>query len=316
MSFDQLKRQPLAAFCIEELGYRPDPKKDSKRWRDLHSPQGFSVLVRSQPNANGHYGFTRRDGQGGGTIIDLLKQEGWAWSKISQLAQEGIAAAHVPSQRPPASSSKARKSTPPKLSAFALLKHTPQDNYLSWRGITRETLQLFNLGATRYTATFPLFALKGGKLQLTSSIRYTRQPDGGRGKYFSTARAGSFNFMAPFHLKDLNSKLPLQTLFVFESPIDALSFCQLFPHITAQRPTPWACLALCGNPGEAFFSGYSALLDFLCPLELAYCLDSDEPGQALAERLAAVRDGARFHCAHKDWNEQLLQARKRKHPGP
>lgn len=108
-----------------------------------------------------------------------------------------------------------------------------------------------------------------------------------------------------FHWKGAGSKL-----YVFEAPIDLLSYISLFPENWQEN----SFVALCGvgiTPIERFLD--------TCPQlsEIALCLDNDDAGHKAAHRIASQLlhewDGLSV-SAHfpnlKDWNEQLLQEQK------
>lgn len=97
------------------------------------------------------------------------------------------------------------------------------------------------------------------------------------------------------------------TLYVFEAPIDLLSFLTLYPDDWQRQ----SYVSLCGTSEHAM----------LRALELhggirtvALCLDNDEAGVFAAERLTGIlqeRGGADVHVmlpAEKDWNEVLCSA--------
>lgn len=301
---DTLKRRPLAPFCLQHLGYKLDKQKSCRGWADLRSPKGFSILIRTQPNPNGHFGFTRRDGSGRGTIIDLLKQEGWSWQQIIALANQG-----TPTQLaapPPSSLAKQAEipHKPPSRSLFVPFAKTPKDSYLEQRGISRQTLQLFQQGSLTRSVNFPLFELKQGGFKLFSSIRYSRG-SAGHVKYFrSGPRGSSVSLLAQFQLFHIGEFLPLQGLYLFESPIDALSFAQL--HWGKLPLHRCLLLSLCGNPGQAFLQAFPALLAFLRPKNLTYAFDNDKQGRAFAAELGAIAKGELLFPQAKDWNKQLF----------
>lgn len=107
-----------------------------------------------------------------------------------------------------------------------------------------------------------------------------------------------------FHWKGVGSKL-----YVFEAPIDLLSYISLFPENWQEN----SFVALCGvgiTPIEHFLDS--------CPQlsEVVLCLDNDGAGHRAAHRIAGqlYREwNGLIVSAHfpnlKDWNEQLLQER-------
>lgn len=307
-----LKRRPLAPFCLQHLGYKLDKQKSCASWADLRSPKGFSVLVRSQPNPNGHFGFTRRDGNHGGTIIDLLQQEGWSWHQILELANQS-----TPTQLGAPLSSPLQKrqteKTPkppatPSLSLFTPFHNTPPRSYLEKRGISRKTLSLFRQGSLTYSALFPLFLLVQDKLRLHSAIRYSEDPNNPKRnlKRFLGPREGNFNLLAPFHLRELLAQLPLDSLYLFECPVDALSFFELAQRKSTPIPDGrWLFLSLCGNPGTLFSKAFPSLLQLLKPKNLIYAFDNDQAGAHYASHFATIAKGTLLFPQEKDWNALL-----------
>ena len=94
-------------------------------------------------------------------------------------------------------------------------------------------------------------------------------------------------------------------LYVFEAPIDMLSFLTLYPDGWQEH----SYVALCGTGGQAM----RWMLEQNPHLrDVVLCLDHDEPGQAAAKRLQEELRGAGYHSgillpAHKDWNDDLVQ---------
>lgn len=98
---------------------------------------------------------------------------------------------------------------------------------------------------------------------------------------------------------------PGRQLYVFEAPIDMLSYISLHPENWREN----SYVALCGV-------GSASIQRFLedCPQleEVTLCLDNDEAGHKAAGRIAEelleeweVEVSAHFPD-HKDWNEELL----------
>ena len=94
-------------------------------------------------------------------------------------------------------------------------------------------------------------------------------------------------------------------LFVFEAPIDLLSFICLYPDKWMQR----SYVSLGGVSGKALDRFLSESRDIR---KVFLCTDNDEAGNAAALRLAqTVADGievVRFTPVMKDWNEVLCHA--------
>ena len=94
-------------------------------------------------------------------------------------------------------------------------------------------------------------------------------------------------------------------LYVFEAPMDLLSFLTLYP----DRWQEHSYVALCGTGGQAV----CWMLEQHPSLQsVVLCLDHDEPGQTAARRLQEELQGAGDHSGillpvHKDWNDGLVQ---------
>lgn len=93
-------------------------------------------------------------------------------------------------------------------------------------------------------------------------------------------------------------------LYVFEAPVDMLSFLTLYPEGWQEH----SYVALCGTGGQAM----RWLLEQNPRLrDVVLCLDHDEPGQAAARRLQEELQGAGYRSSillpvHKDWNDDLV----------
>ena len=97
-------------------------------------------------------------------------------------------------------------------------------------------------------------------------------------------------------------------LFVFEAPIDMLSYLTLYPSNWQKSNY----VSLCGVGGQALFQ----MLDTHGYLrEVCLCLDSDEAGQHASDRLEAVLAEKDCTCTRliperKDWNDDLVATRE------
>ena len=93
-------------------------------------------------------------------------------------------------------------------------------------------------------------------------------------------------------------------LYVFEAPVDMLSFLTLYPEGWQEH----SYVALCGTGGQAIHW----LLEQNPRLQdVVLCLDHDEPGRTAARRLQKELQGAGYHSGillpvHKDWNDDLV----------
>ena len=119
-----------------------------------------------------------------------------------------------------------------------------------------------------------------------------------RGKSFRANVAGSRPQYSFHHIGQGS------LLYVFEAPIDMLSFLTLYPEGWQEH----SYVALCGTGGQAMHW----LLEQNPHLrDVVLCLDRDEPGQAAARRLQEEVQGAGYRSGillpvHKDWNDDLV----------
>lgn len=104
-----------------------------------------------------------------------------------------------------------------------------------------------------------------------------------------------------FHHTGANDRL-----YVFEAPIDMLSFLSLYPEGWREN----SYVALCGTGGQAmrWMLEQNPQLHNVC-----LCLDNDEAGVKAAERHRVELEGAGYHAdillpSLKDWNDELLSA--------
>jgi hypothetical protein len=97
-------------------------------------------------------------------------------------------------------------------------------------------------------------------------------------------------------------------LYVFEAPIDMLSFISLYPENWREH----SYVSLCGTGGQAM----ALMLEHNPQLQsVSLCLDNDKAGIEAAERLTKELEGAGYRsdilrpCC-KDWNDDLCAVRE------
>ncbi|MDD3227611.1 MAG: DUF3991 and toprim domain-containing protein [Oscillospiraceae bacterium] len=97
-------------------------------------------------------------------------------------------------------------------------------------------------------------------------------------------------------------------LYVFEAPIDLLSFVSLHP----QNWQDHSYVALCGVGGQAMMK----MLELNPQLqEVSLCLDNDEAGHKASQRLANQLAESGYQCnrlisQEKDWNDDLISGKQ------
>ena len=99
-------------------------------------------------------------------------------------------------------------------------------------------------------------------------------------------------------------------LYVFEAPIDMLSFITLNPDCWQED----SYVALCGVSGIAM---HWMLEQNPSIRQVMLCLDNDKAGLLAAQRLSAELEAKGYHAElllseRKDWNEDLVQSEEEK----
>lgn len=103
------------------------------------------------------------------------------------------------------------------------------------------------------------------------------------------------------------------TLFVFEAPIDLMSFITMFPYGWEEH----SYVACCGTS----FQPVSWMLERIDASKVYLCLDNDKAGQEASDRmekelLSLGLSGARLIPTRKDWNEDLVAFSQRQEAAP
>jgi len=320
MNLETLKTTPIVQICLNKLGYEVDKKHDSKSWRALISQTGERIITKSCPNSNGHYLFKSTSNDVSGTVIDLLlKVEQKTWREINAIFsndldyQKNFNVAQKPSKAPVFL-------TPKAILAKMWLKHRKNENYLLSRGITQKTIANFNVSADKNTVFFPLVAVQGNKLSLKSAIKYSNF-GGQKSQKFISTRGGSFSLLVPKNNPSVSllkkgdcPKIPQKLLF-FESPIDALSYFQLF--LGELETCNFLLLSTCGSPSASFFENFSNTLTFFKAKSVCFEFDNDKYGELLSKKLLALLPQEVAYITScpivcKDYNELLTSKAKNK----
>ena len=97
-------------------------------------------------------------------------------------------------------------------------------------------------------------------------------------------------------------------LYVFEAPVDMLSYITLYPREWKQH----SYVALCGVGGQAMLW---MLEQYTQLQQISLCLDNDEAGHKASERLETQLSekgyaSERILSQGKDWNDDLTEARQ------
>ncbi len=303
-NINELKKIPLAEFCIDRLGYTPCKSADSERWRVFIGPSGQSIVMRSTPAPSGDYLFFTREGQKG-NIIHLLKLF-HGYKSIAQILAD-YGSGQLPKYKPPVLAAEtpikdATEFVGKAYNAYLARCKIGGINYLSRRGISNNIISDYKIAVAERELFLPLYLLKNGKFEAATGITYSFDGSGSkRHPYFlkGLGRRGSYSLLTP-------RKRPLEyfdTLMVFESPVGALSYAQLFPE---QKES--ILLSFCGGFGDAFKKQLLLLIKKLKLSNVVLCLDNDDFGRSAATALKKIIKDVNVALkfpTKKDWNDEL-----------
>ena len=105
----------------------------------------------------------------------------------------------------------------------------------------------------------------------------------------------------------MGDKSDYEVVALFESPIDALSYYELF------GPTKMLLVSLCGTPSKSQREGLVAKIRHFGLKKVRLCFDADEAGDAqacdLRKSLPLHFEVSRLRPLKKDWNDVLNKKR-------
>ena len=315
----------LIDFVTTRLGWRLDKAKSSKRDAVLKHPKHGKIIAPTSPKQRtGQWVFSWIDRKGGGTLIDLLLEDGWDWKEIKALAasSNNIPIAEVvPHQHidPPKKCLQEPQDIEKiALSKFQSIKNTSGATYLNHRGITPEVYAPFKqINTNKTQAVFALYKDfdRKGQANLCSTINYYLDREGNTRKYFQKD--------LPRGMALLQGNEPASTIVVTESPIDALSYRQLRLSEAIKAADQNAIkvvdstmyLATCGSLSAGILKDLKQIFDLAHQKgqEIVLALDNDAAGRKMTQQIAHIleRKPHRYHIATppqgKDWNEFLTQ---------
>jgi hypothetical protein len=320
LAYSWIKREiPLADFVVAKLGWSMVKEKSTKRDLVLEHPTHGRIIVPTRPkSSNGHWVYSLPNQKGGGTLIDLLRQEKWDWKMIKALAHGYITtpvaeltpkskihsvAQHI--ENPEQQEVLARKRL-----EEVKTRHTTGETYLERRGISKATYQSFpQLKNNSYQAVFGLYTEFDDQARLCSTINYYFDREGESRKYFQKD--------LPRGLAKLSSTIEATHIVVTESPIDALSYKQLkfdSGDINDQKQLEKTMyLATCGSLSVEINRSLEKVFDRAKAKnqEVILAFDNDVSGKKMARELEGLlqekqcRYRVELPEIGKDWNESL-----------
>ena len=328
----------LIDFAKEHLGWQVDPAQKDKRGVVLNHKDHGTIIAPLQPNPKtGNWGFFWSDQKGGGTLIDLLKKEGWDWGKIRSLKDASSQSRQVTTETPKGSVTHMPKeqkkeqalqnpTNDQQKEQFSQKEHQEQDlqkqsslaqakfnavrlspgaSYLEKQGIDGEVYAGFPQVKTNgKEATFMLYNVVEGKAHLCSTVKYCADKEGESTHFFQKD--------LPRGLVVLKGKGPVERLVVSESPINALSFKQV-EEMEGHKVPGTVYVSTCGKLTERTRIGINHLFKEAKAQGQSVVLarSSDEEGIKISRELSVLAEqqgvGARISIppARNNWNEYL-----------
>ena len=318
--FDWIKREiPLADFAVSRLGWRVVKEKSTKKDLVLAHPTHGKIIVPNRPQVNnGHWVYSLANEKGGGTLIDLLRQDKWDWKDIKALAHGQYVARPWAEMIPETSLSVGEHITDPveqEKRALERMKEVKVANsswktYLEKRGIARESYQDFpQLKTNSFQAVFGLYTMDDDQIKLSSTINYYFDRSGERRKYFQKD--------LPRGLAMLTPSKRVKYIVICESPLDALSYKELKLNAgilaEKERMDHTMLLATCGNLSVQINKSLESVFEQAKAKdqEIILAFDNDNSGKKMSQELGRLlqekqcRYRVEFPEEGKDWNEAL-----------
>ncbi len=302
---------PISSFAQSHLGYIKDKEKSSGKWIALKHSIKDKILVLNRPNSQGHYMYKIADqDRSGGTLVDLLRKEhGWDWQKVRDLSNlEPVVnkslylEKSIPQNDSITDPLEQTKEATKKLKS---IRTSSEETYLSKRGIrkTKRSSPVFDqLVTDKNNAIFGLYTdfnkYPGGRL--CSTLHYKFNEKGGKEK--------KFQWKLPKGLSVLKKgEGRVKEIIITESPIDALSYSQLFKE---QEGTMY--VSTCGTLTKKGKEDLSDLIDANKGVFVRLAFDNDKYGLKLTKELGEllIQKGQYFRAEVpqdvKDWNDALV----------
>ena len=305
--YNELKRLPLFDICINRLGYCIHEKKDCTSWRCLKDTDGTTLLVRGWPDQRGHYfAYDLEEGRKK-DLTDILIQKGYTFKRIRE---------EFGNYQNEYTTSRFWKNNQDKKDNTATVLHILKnhkdgntvpyvDNVLARRGLSSDTLKFFGLPLYKKTAMFALYYYQEEtkKFGIQTAILYTFWQGETKKLFLKGLRRGSsFSLLR----RGNNLKPKGKKALFFESPVDALSYFQLYKEGDALY------FSTCGRPTFQFKKSIKTILKLLGVEEVKICTDNDEAGKNIAAELRHILKSSQFKYSEhrpreKDWNSELKE---------
>jgi len=307
----------LVELAVNKFGYRIDKRKSSKYYKTLKKDNDVVVVKRNSSNNHWIY-FNARNDEDNGTIIDFLQNRG-----IGNLgAVRRFLANYIKEKREGkikevddfevrVSSTTDRQNAV--LREYSRLEELEEDNHLIRDrqidpGIINKDFDIYT--DDRKNVVFPLFNEKGQVIGLAKYNKDFKQVIGQKGIW--TSYTGK--------VEDVKG---ITDIVITESPIDALSYAELFKDETDIYDVDerYFLISTQGQIGkqtiEAISNYIKAIMQVNPDVRIRIALDNDDRGQEMAEKLQEELEN-RFEDLEiyvdipqmKDWNEELQEEKK------
>jgi hypothetical protein len=299
-------------YAAERYGYQRDRRESSVASHVLRHPgTDDKIIVRTDRDGHWTY-FSVRDDRDHGTIVDFVQRRGGHRSlgEVRQELRHWLGTSRPVPDYALGGSGPANRERPPVAEVFAAARAVPTCDYLSARGLRRETL-----GDPRFAGTW--------RLDRRGAALFLHRDDAGAVTGFEIKSRG-FTGFAPGGRKaawQSEARPTDRVLVVTESAIDALSYHQLHRDRLDDRAR---YLSTAGAPGRAQFELLGRLFAGLpAASTVVAAVDADEAGHKLARQIEALarrvpdlafrRDAP---ALGKDWNDVLQRVERDRLRGP
>ncbi|MEM7175818.1 MAG: toprim domain-containing protein [Chlamydiota bacterium] len=243
-----------------------------------------------------------------GSIVDLLHfVHGLSFDEISTMFSSGLSdyEGRIATTRKEEEDTDNTKIVKEELKKYPNFDLSPPSNYLSLRGISIEAMRYFDIGASEDTMVLPLYRRRQGKWVAQTSIKYMISHDG-RVRYFQKGlqRRGSYSILKE---KDRPLKGYTKAL-LFESPIDALSYFQLFG-------VEGLYVSTCGNLTNELISSLPLDLKNIGIKKTTIAFDNDDAGDRMTKKISRALEDSGLEVEvekpkEKDWNDAIMISKK------
>ena len=284
--FDIFKAQiDLVAFASEVYDFRVNKTKSSRRQKVLEHES--EIIIVSRDNEQGHHWyFNPNDPLDKGTVVDfsLWRNQGDWQAVIVELQAFSGQAPYSPEEKQTITQTSSSWK-----GVDTSIRPLCDRGYLHYRGITDETLndplfagRIFNQtyttpeGRTFSNTVFPLY--------YENEIRGLEIKNEG----YTTQAPGSEKSRACWHSAISDFGFRISEFVLTESPIDALSYHQLFP---PEKGRNRLYMSMSGNMAPGQRQMLESFIQTYKPLQLILALDNDEAGMIHGIKLLGQLSG-------------------------